>query len=213
MEKDIRVIIGNLKKMHGEARIELAFRTPFELVIATVLSAQCTDERVNRLTPTLFEKYKKFNDFLNIPLEELEEDIRPTGFFRNKAKAIKNIAFEVEERFGGHIPEDVDTLATIRGIGRKSANLIAGIAFGQPAIIVDTHVIRVTNRIGLTGHKDPEKIEQALKMLIPEQEWTAFSLLITLHGRYICNARKPECERCLIREQCDYHRLSSSPLP
>jgi endonuclease-3 len=204
MEKDIKAIIHNLKKMHGEARIELVYKTPFELVIATVLSAQCTDERVNKLTPALFKKYKSFKDFMNIPLKELEEDIRPTGFFRNKAKAIKNIAFEVEERFEGHIPEDVDTLATIRGIGRKSGNLIAGIAFGQPAIIVDTHVIRVANRVGLTRNKDPEKIEQALKRLIPEREWTACSLLITLHGRYICNARTPECERCLIREYCDY---------
>jgi endonuclease-3 len=213
MEKDIETIINNLKNMHGNGRIELTFRTPFELVIATVLSAQCTDERVNKLTPKLFEKYNSFNDFRNIPLEELEEDIRPTGFFRNKAKAIKNIAFEIGERFGGQIPEDVDTLATIKGIGRKSGNLIAGIAFGKPAIIVDTHVIRVAGRIGLTQNKDPEKIEQDLRRQVPERDWTEFSLLTTLHGRYICLARKPECGRCLIREQCDYYRPSSSPLP
>ncbi len=204
MEKDIKTIINNLRKMHGNGRIELVFRSPFELVIATVLSAQCTDERVNRLTPGLFEKYTTFDDFLNVPLEELEEDIRPTGFFRNKAKAIKNIAFEVGERFEGRVPEDVDTLATIRGIGRKSGNLIAGIAFGKPAIIVDTHVIRVSGRIGLTQNKDPDKIEQDLRKQVPEKDWTEFSLLITLHGRYVCLARKPECDRCLIQKQCDY---------
>ena len=204
MEKDIREIINNLDKMHGKARIELKFSTPQELVVATVLSAQCTDERVNRLTPALFGKYKRFQDYLRVPVEELEEDIKPTGFFRNKAKALRNIATEVEERFGGSIPEDVDTLATIKGIGRKSANLIAGIAFGKPAIIVDTHVIRVSNRVGLTANKDPEKIEKDLKKLVPEGEWTRFSLLVTLHGRYICLARKPECPKCLIRDYCDY---------
>jgi endonuclease III len=204
MEKDIRKIISNLEKMHGKERIELNFSTPLELVVATVLSAQCTDERVNRLTPALFKKYKGFQDYLDVPLEELEEDIRPTGFFRNKAKALRNIATEVEERFGGHIPEDIDTLATIKGIGRKSANLIAGMAFGKPAVIVDTHVIRVSSRVGLTGNKDPEKIEKDLKKIVPEGEWTKFSLLVTLHGRYVCLARKPECEKCLIRDYCDY---------
>jgi endonuclease III len=204
MEKDIKEIISNLEKMHGKARIELKFSTPVELVVATVLSAQCTDERVNRLTPALFGKYRGFQDYIHVPVEELEEDIRPTGFYKNKAKALRNIATEVEERFGGHIPEDVDTLATIKGIGRKSANLIAGMAFGKPAVIVDTHVIRVSTRVGLTGNKDPEKIEQDLKKKVPEEEWTKFSLLVTLHGRYICLARKPECERCLIRDYCDY---------
>jgi endonuclease III len=210
MAKDIIKIINNLRAMHGNGRIELAFKTPFELVIATVLSAQCTDERVNRLTPQLFKKYNDFKDILDIPIEELEEDIRPTGFFRNKAKAIKNIASEVRERFGGAIPEDVDTLASIKGIGRKSGNLIAGIAFGKPAIIVDTHVIRVAGRIGLTQNKDPDKIEQDLRRQVLEKDWTEFSLLVTLHGRYICHARKPECERCLIQGGCEYYRQSSS---
>ena len=169
-----------------------------------MLSAQCTDERVNTLTPSLFKKYKGLDDYLNAPIEELEEDVRPTGFYRNKAKAIRNIAGEIKERFGGHVPEDVDTLATIKGIGRKSANLIAGLAFGKPAVVVDTHVIRVTGRVGLTRNKDPEKIEQDIKKQVPQDEWTKFSLLVTLHGRYLCKARKPECERCLIREYCDY---------
>ncbi len=210
MEKNIIEIISNLRAMHGNGRIELVFRNPFELVIATVLSAQCTDERVNRLTPKLFEKYKNFNDINLIPQEELEEDIRPTGFFRNKAKAIKNIAFEVIGRFGGHIPEDVDTLATIKGIGRKSGNLIAGIAFGKPAIIVDTHVIRVAGRIGLTQSKNPDTIELDLRVRIAKKDWTEFSLLVTLHGRYICRARKPECGQCMIQGLCDFYRQPSS---
>ncbi len=204
MEENIKAIIHNLEEMHGGGKIELKYETPLQLVVATVLSAQCTDERVNRLTPGLFKKYKDFEDYLNVPLEELEGDIKPSGFYHNKAKAIRNIAFEVNTRFGGHIPEDVDTLATIKGLGRKSANLIAGVAFGKAAIVVDTHVIRVSGRVGLTGNKDPEKIETDLKKQVPESEWTKFSLLVTLHGRYVCKARKPDCERCLIRNYCDY---------
>jgi endonuclease III len=204
MQKDIKTILDNLQEMHGKARIELNFSNTVELVVATVLSAQCTDERVNRVTPFLFNKYRDFKDYLNVPPEELEADIKPTGFFRNKAKAIRNIASDILERFDGRVPEDVDTLATIRGIGRKSANLIAGLAFGKPAIVVDTHVIRVANRVGLTANKDAEKIEKDLKRQVPEGEWTRLSLLVTLHGRYVCKARKPECAGCLIREFCDY---------
>jgi endonuclease III len=204
MQKDIRAVLERLQEMHGKARFELNFSNVVELVVATVLSAQCTDERVNRITPFLFNKYRDFGDYLKVPPEELEADIKPTGFFRNKAKAIRNIASDVSGRFDGHIPEDVDTLATIKGIGRKSANLIAGLAFGKPAIVVDTHVIRVANRIGLTANNDPEKIEKDLKKQVPEGEWTKLSLLVTLHGRYVCKARKPECARCLIREFCDY---------
>ncbi|HEY3278634.1 MAG TPA: endonuclease III [Syntrophorhabdaceae bacterium] len=204
MQKDIGSIIDNLEKMHGGARVELHFKTPLELMVATVLSAQCTDERVNRVTLSLFKKYGDLNAYLEAPLEELEEDIRPTGFYRNKAKALKNIASEILGRFGGHIPEDVDTLATIKGIGRKTANLIVGAAFGKPAMVVETHVIRVANRVGLTSNKDPEKIEIDLKKLVAETEWTRFSLLLTLHGRYVCKARKPECNRCLIRDYCNY---------
>jgi endonuclease III len=204
MNKDIPSISDRLKKMHGQPRCELDFSNARELVVATVLSAQCTDERVNRVTKDLFKKYRSFDDYLKVPVEELEEDIRPTGFYRNKTKAIKAIAAEVRDRFGGRIPRDVDTLATIKGIGRKSANLIAGLAFGRPAIVVDTHMIRVANRIGFTTNKDPDKIEMDLKRQMPESLWTAFSLLITLHGRYTCVARKPKCEECLIRESCDF---------
>ncbi len=204
MQKDIKSIINDLKEMHGEPRCELVFSNPVELVVATVLSAQATDQKVNEVTRSLFKKYRTWKDYLNVPSEELEEDIRPTGFYRNKAKAIKNIASEIEGRFKGQVPQDVDTFATVKGIGRKSANLIVGLAFGKPAIIVDTHVIRVSQRIGFTKNKDPDKIELDIRKVVPENLWTDFSLLITLHGRYLCKAKKPECERCLIRERCDY---------
>jgi len=204
MQKDITEIIHDLKKMHGKPRCELVFSTPIELVVATVLSAQATDQKVNEVTRSLFTKYKTWKDYINVPVEELEEDIRPTGFYRNKAKALKNIAFEIEGRFKGQIPQDIDTFATVKGIGRKSANLIIGLAFGKPAIIVDTHVIRLVQRIGFTKNKDPDKIEFDIRKIVPENLWTDFSLLITLHGRYLCKAKKPECERCLIRERCDY---------
>jgi endonuclease-3 len=204
MQKDINSIINNLKKMHGKPRCELLFSSPAELVVATVLSAQATDQKVNEVTRSLFEKYRTWKDYIKVPPEELEADIRPTGFYRNKARAIKNIAAEIEGRFKGQVPRDVDTFATVKGIGRKSANLIVGLAFGKPAVVVDTHVIRVTQRIGLTRNKDPEKIEMDIRRIVPENLWTDFSLLITLHGRYLCKAKKPECERCLIRDCCDY---------
>lgn len=204
MQKDINSIINDLRKMHGKPRCELVFSNPVELVVATVLSAQATDQKVNEVTRSLFKKYLVWKDYINVPVEELEEDIRPTGFYRNKAKAIKNIAAEIEERFKGQIPQDVDVFATVKGIGRKSANLIIGLAFGKPAIIVDTHVIRVSQRIGFTKNKDPDKIELDIRKVVPKNLWTDFSLLVTLHGRYLCKAKKPECERCLIRESCDY---------
>jgi len=206
VEKDIDSILKKLREMHGKARIELVYSNPLELTISTILSAQCTDERVNKLTKTLFKKYKTIDDYLNIPVEELEEDIKPTGFYRNKAKAIKNVVREIKERFKGQVPDDIDTFSTIKGIGRKSANLIVGVAFGKPAIIVDTHVIRLSNRIGLTKNKDPEKIEQDLRRDVDEKYYTELSLLLTLHGRYICKAKKPGCENCLLQNDCDYYR-------
>lgn len=204
MQKDIKSIIRNLKEMHGKPRCELIFSNPIELVVATVLSAQATDQKVNEVTRSLFTKYRTWKDYLNVPVGELEEDIRQTGFYRNKAKTIKNIALEIEGRFKGQVPRDVDTFVTVKGIGRKSANLIVGLAFGKPAIIVDTHVIRLAQRIGFTKNKNPDKIELDIKKIVPENLWTDFSLLLTLHGRYLCKAKKPECEKCLIRESCDY---------
>jgi len=204
MKKDIEGIIEKLKGMHGQARVELHFTNPLELTVATVLSAQCTDERVNKVTESLFKKYRTIQDYIDIPQEVLEEDIRPTGFYKNKAKSIKSITREIKERFGGNIPDDINTFATVKGIGRKSANMIVGLAFDRPALIVDTHVIRVTNRIGFTKNQDPDKIEADLQKIVPRPLWTDFSLLVILHGRYLCKAKKPECERCPVRDDCDY---------
>lgn len=205
MKKNIDSIIEKLRAMHGEPRCELNYSNAVELAVATVLSAQCTDERVNRVTKNLFGKYQTFEDYLNVSAEELEEDIRPTGFYKNKAKSVKNIAREVIDRFHGKVPDDIDTFATVKGIGRKSANMIVGLAYGKPAIIVDTHMIRVTGRIGLTDQKDPEKIEEDMKKIVPQSQWTAFSLLVVVHGRYICKAKKPDCLKCLLKDYCDYY--------
>lgn len=204
MNKDIQDIVTKLKAMHGVPRCELVYSNPLELTVATVLSAQCTDERVNRVTASLFKKYRSPEDYIRVPLEELEDDIRPTGFFRNKAKSVKNIAGEIAGRFDGKIPDNVDTFATVKGIGRKSANMIVGLAYGKPAIIVDTHMIRVTARIGLTVSSEPDRIESDLRAIVPEALQTDFSLLMVLHGRYICKVRKPACPVCLLQEVCDY---------
>ncbi len=204
MAKNIDSIIKKLERMHGKPRCELNFSNPIELTVATVLSAQCTDERVNKVTESLFKKYRTWKDYIGAPVEELEEDVRPTGFYKNKAKSVQSIAREVTERFKGQIPKDIDTFATVKGIGRKSANMIVGLSYGVPAVIVDTHVIRVSGRIGLTANEDPVKIEEDLKKLVPQKAWTDFSLLLILHGRYVCLARKPECEKCLLRDECDY---------
>lgn len=205
MVKNVKSIIDKLETMHGKPRCELVFANPLELVVATVLSAQCTDARVNKVTESLFKKYKNINDYIHVVQEELENDIRPTGFYKNKAKAIKNIALDIRDRFHGEIPRDIDTFATVKGIGRKSANLIVGLAFDKPAVVVDTHVIRLSNRMGFSDKKDPDKIELDIKKVVPEDMWMAFSLLITLHGRYVCKARSPDCERCLLQQDCDYY--------
>lgn len=204
MKKDAASILNKLADMHGEPRVELSYSNPLELTIATVLSAQCTDDRVNMVTKDLFNKYRTVKDYLEAPDAQLEEDIRPTGFYRNKARSIKSISKELVERFQGEVPDDIDTFATVKGIGRKSANMIVGLAYKKPGVIVDTHVARVTGRLGLTASRGPDKIEIDLKREVPMPLWMAFSLLTILHGRYICKARKPECQRCLLREDCDY---------
>lgn len=204
MKKDIEAILGKLGKMHGKPRVELTYSNPLELTVAVVLSAQCTDERVNRVTSQLFKKYRTLDDYIRAPQEQLEEDIRPTGFFRNKAKSLKSIANELKERFKDKVPDDIDTFATVKGIGRKSANMIVGLAYGKPAVIVDTHMIRVSQRIGLTRSTEADKIEADLRRLVPMDRWTDFSLLMIIHGRYLCVARKPDCPKCLLQKDCDY---------
>lgn len=202
--KRVKEIIKLLSKEISDSRIALKFSNPLELLIATILSSQCTDVKVNQVTQTLFKKYKNAEDYLNVNIKELEEEIRPTGFYRNKAKAIQKCCQELVSRFAGKVPKTMEELVTLPGVGRKTANVILGNAFGIPGIAVDTHVHRVSQRIGLTQKDDPMKIEFDLMEIVPREEWTHFSNLLIWHGRKTCIARKPLCEKCSIKKFCDY---------
>ena len=201
-DKGVRKIINRLKKDYPNARTALHFSNPLELLVAAVLSAQCTDERVNGVTKELFKKYKSAGAYASTALSELEEDIRPTGFFRNKAKAIKGFCTVLANQFEGEVPKNLDDLVALPGIGRKTANLVLGEAFGTPGIVVDTHVLRLSKRIGLTSKSDPVKVEFDLMEIVPKKEWTLFSNLLILHGRAVCTARKPAHDTCHIVAFC-----------
>jgi endonuclease-3 len=200
----VKEIIKILTKEIPDARIALRFTNPFELLIATILSAQCTDVKVNQVTVDLFKKYHSAKEYAEVDLAKLEEEIRPTGFYRNKAKSIQKCCQELMKRFGGEVPKTLEELITLPGVGRKTANVILGNAFGIPGIVVDTHVQRVSQRIGLTKNDDPVKIEFDLMEIVPKEKWTHFSNLLIWHGRRTCIARKPLCEQCPIRKWCDY---------
>jgi len=185
------------------ARIELNFRDPLELAVATILSAQCTDRRVNEVTAGLFEKYRTAEDYAHADPDVFQEEIRPTGFFRNKTRSILAFAQALVERHAGTVPDTMEALVQLPGIGRKTANVILGSAFGKrEGIVVDTHVMRVSTRLGLSEQKDPEGIEQDLMKLVPRHEWTDFGLRMIQHGRYTCTARKPKCDGCPVEEIC-----------
>ena len=204
LRKRVKETIKALAKEIPDATIALTFSNPFELLVATILSAQCTDVKVNQVTVDLFKKYPSPEDYVRASLPEIEEDIRPTGFYRNKAKSIQKCCRELVDRFHGEVPSNLDDLVTLPGVGRKTANVILGNAFGIPGIAVDTHVHRLSQRIGLTKKDDPVKIEFDLMEIVPKKEWTHFSNLLIWHGRRTCIARKPLCERCVIRKWCDY---------
>jgi endonuclease-3 len=204
LRKRVKDIIKILSKEIPDSRIALKFSNPLELLIATILSAQCTDVRVNQVTADLFKKHRSAKDYAEANLAELEEDIRPTGFYRNKAKSIQRSCQELVKRFGGNVPKTLEELVTLPGVGRKTANVILGNAFGTPGIVVDTHVHRVSRRIDLTKNDDPVKIEFDLMEIVPQEEWTHFSNLLVWHGRRTCVARKPLCGICPIRKWCDY---------
>jgi len=197
-------IIKILSKEIPDSTIALKFSNPLELLIATILSAQCTDVKVNQVTLHLFRKYRTATDLAESNLAKLEEEIRPTGFYRNKAKSIQKCCQELVKRFGGEVPKTLEDLVTLPGVGRKTANVILGNTFGIPGIAVDTHVHRVSGRIGLTKNDDPVKIEFDLMEIVPKGEWTHFSNLLIWHGRKTCVARKPLCGICPIRKECDY---------
>jgi len=203
-QKRVKEIIKILTKVIPDSTIALTFSSPLELLIATILSAQCTDVRVNEVTTTLFKKYRSAKDYAQAELSELEQDIRPTGFYRNKAKSIQKCCQALVGRFGGEVPKTLEEMVTLSGVGRKTANVILGNAFGIPGIVVDTHVHRVSQRIGLTKKDDPVKIEFDLMEIVPKEEWTHFSNLLVWHGRRTCVARKPLCDSCAIRKLCDY---------
>ncbi len=191
-----------LKKNYPNPKPALEYSSPFELLIATILSAQCTDERVNMVTKTLFKKYRKPDDYLKVSNEELEKDIFSTGFYKQKAKSIKNCCAELIEKYNGQIPPDFEALTKLSGVGRKTASVIAGNAFGIPAIAVDTHVIRLSNLFQFVNTKDPVKIEMKLKELLPQEDWIISSHLLASHGRKICIARKPKCLECFLADLC-----------
>ena len=203
-QKRVREIIKILSKEIPDSTIALKFSNPLELLIATILSAQCTDVKVNQVTADLFKKHRSARDYAESSLAKLEEEIRPTGFYRNKAKSIQKCCQELGKRFGGEVPKTLEDLVTLPGVGRKTANVILGNAFGIPGIAVDTHVHRVSQRIGLTKNDDPVKIEFDLMEIVPKEEWTHFSSLLIWHGRKTCVARKPLCGICPIRKWCDY---------
>lgn len=202
--RDISAILGILAKTYPKAECTLDFSNPLELLVATVLSAQCTDERVNQVTKKLFEKYRTAADYANVPPEELEEDIRPTGFFRNKAKSLKSCGATLVGEYEGEVPDSLEELVKLPGIGRKTANVVLGTAFNTPGIVVDTHVSRITQRIGLTQKRDPVKIEFDLMEQIPREKWTVFSHQLIQHGRKTCTARKPKCPECPLLEHCNH---------
>ncbi len=198
----IRKIFPILRKTYPQARIALKFVNPLELLIATILSAQCTDVRVNMVTKDLFKKYTSARDWAKADIKQIESDIRSTGFFHNKAVNIKGACTKIIGQFNGKIPGTMEELLTLPGVGRKTANVVLGNAFGIPGIVCDTHVIRLSRRLGLSDNKDAVKLEFDLAEIILKKNWTLFSDLLVFHGRNICKARKPECRNCPIAKYC-----------
>jgi len=196
-------VVARLKSEYPDARTELDWANPLELLVATILSTQTTDVQVNRVTQDLFAKYRTAEDYAESSLTELEENIRPTGFFRNKARSLRGMASVLVDEHGGEVPRTMQELVALPGVGRKTANVVLGNAFGvDEGIVVDTHVRRVSGRLGLTEQQDPIKIEQDLMKLVPQEDWTVFSHLLILHGRRTCKARKPDCPNCILNDIC-----------
>jgi endonuclease III len=204
----ISEVVTRLKKEYPDAKTELNWENPLELLVATMLSAQTTDVRVNMVTETVFEKYRTAADYAGADPAQLEEDIRPTGFYRNKARSLQGMARALLERHGGEVPRTMAGLVALPGVGRKTANVVLGNAFGvDEGVVVDTHVRRVAGRLGLTEERDPEKIERDLIRVVPEGERTLFSHLLIFHGRRVCKARKPDCPGCVLNDICPSARV------
>jgi endonuclease-3 len=203
LKKRTAEIIRRLKKAYPDAHCALNHTSPFELLIATILSAQCTDARVNIVTADLFRKYRTPEDYLAVPQTELEQDVRTTGFFRNKARNIQNACSRIVKEYGGAVPQTMEDILTLGGVARKTANVVLGNAFGiASGVVVDTHVSRLSQRLGLTKNKTPEKIELDLQALVPKKDWIMFPHWLISHGRAICIARKPKCSVCVLNDIC-----------
>jgi endonuclease-3 len=202
----IQKIVSILKKAYPVVSTQLKHRNPFELLVAAILSAQCTDRQVNSVTGKLFDRFPTPRAMAAASITELEDLVHSTGFYKNKARHIKNCAGALEIRFDGHVPDTMDQLLTLPGVGRKTANLVLAIAFGIPGIVVDTHVARLSQRLGLADHRDPAKIEADLAQKIPEKNWEPLCLRLIYHGRAVCTARRPKCSKCILRSLCPYVR-------
>ena len=203
VKKAVGRVLRRLKADYPDVECALMYRSPFQLLIATILSAQCTDQRVNMVTKDLFRKYRKPADFATAPLKDIESAVKSTGFFRNKAKNIKSCSAELVEKHQGKVPQNLEALVELAGVGRKTANVVLGTAFGIPTgVVVDTHVGRLSRRLGLTKQKDPVKVERDLMRVLPKREWINFSHRMIHHGRQICAARKPLCEKCSMNKFC-----------
>ena len=206
-----KTILRRLRKEYPGAKCELDWGTPLELAVATILSAQCTDKRVNLVTPTLFKKYRTARDWARASQETLEKEIHSTGFFRNKAKNIRALMERVDAEFGGELPGDFDVLVSLPGIGRKTANLLVATVFGQPGLVVDTHFIRLSNRLGFVKNEtDATKIERVLQTIVPRKDWTDWSHAMVFHGRRCCAARRPNCAGCPVRIECPSVQIEPS---
>jgi endonuclease-3 len=195
-------IFETLDPLYTTDKTALRYRTPFELLVSTILSAQCTDKQVNLVTETLFKKYRSPQDFITVSISQLEKDIRSTGFYRNKTRSIKNCSRALMDHFGGDVPSTMEELIQLPGVGRKTANCVLGAAFGVPGVVVDTHVKRLSRRLGLTDHENPDKIEKDIESILPREQWRRFSDLLIYHGRAVCTARKPDHAHCAVAHLC-----------
>lgn len=197
-------VLRRLRKQYPDATCSLDFKDPLQLLVSTILAAQCTDERVNIVTKSLFKKYRRPQDYVNAPPGELEQDIRTCGFFNQKAKSIRNACKTIIERYGGKVPGTMEELLTLDGVGRKTANVILGECYGVPGVIVDTHCTRLANRLGFTKTTEAGKIEQDIMKIVPREDWNIFSHCLVFHGRAVCNARAPRCSECVVNGLCPF---------
>jgi endonuclease-3 len=202
MKERVEVIYELLDPLYTLEKTALTFKTPFQLLVSTILSAQCTDKQVNMVTKDLFKKYRSPADYVSVPIAELEADIRPTGFYKNKAKSLKGCSQGLLDFYGGEVPASMEELIRLPGVGRKTANCVLGAAFDIPGVVVDTHVKRLSLRLGLTRNENPDKIEMDLQKLLPKERWRRFSDLLIYHGRAMCKARKPDHDNCVISAYC-----------